>query len=155
MGRLRLDDSALDYIDGLVDLGILSVDDYKWLLRVSSFDVFVSTLRGRLGFDVVKQDLLWRFVRDKVWDKFYFRNSEGSFFVFNSRESLVFDYLIRNGGVVDFRGLVVGGDLKLYDGMLRKILVVLEDFGLVKRIFVFPRRSLLVVNLVLLKRCFS
>lgn len=152
MTFFRLSESFENYLSFLVVVGVLDVEIENSLLKSRKFSSFVDDFRSFLGFNSVeRQDFVWRVVRDRFWDKKYFRGFDGSFFVFSSFESLVFDFLVRNGGVVDYRLLGEGGVLCLYEGKLRKVVCSLEEQGLVERLVVFPRRSLLVFHREFLK----
>lgn len=152
MASFFLGDDGIFFLESLVSAGLLSVEGENTLLKIHSFGGFIVGLREALGLDVSRQDFLWRFVRDKVWDKRYFKEKDSM--IFNKRESLVFDYLVRNGGVVDLRGLSEGGVLKLYDGMSRKTVSYLVERDLVS-VFGSPPCRVMVVSVGLLKRCFS
>lgn len=100
MVRYYLSEDSEKYFKELVSDGFLDIESFNNLLLCKSLSDFESFFNNFFSLDRYKIDSIWRFVRDSVWENNYFDNFNGSFFVFNSFESLFFHHLLSKGGIL-------------------------------------------------------
>lgn len=87
-----------DLLSGYVDNGFLSKDKIHDLWKASNKKSFVSIMSVVYDLHQSDIDVVWRFIRTKVWKGI--SNRDDLLTIFNEQESFVFEKLLQNNGFI-------------------------------------------------------